>query len=299
MTTSSPARNVGRDYVDRQGSGADNGRVGRRRPAAIERWLEDQVSANTRAAYGADVADFVAWCTAESTPPLAATASDISRYRDHCLRSGLKPTTVRRRLSAIASLFRHADAAAGDGIPVDEVARPDGEEAPPELLDDDELDGVVHAARGLGPKVEALVSLLARDGIKLGEALELDVPQLTGTARRMTATVVRRRGDVELALDPVTSAALATYLGERRRGPLFLGGTPNGDGPTRLTRFGANFIVKRAAAAARIDKPVSANVLRRSYIARAHREGAAIVDIQAQVGHGQLRLTSRVVADAR
>jgi site-specific recombinase XerD len=116
------------------------------------------------------------------------------------------------------------------------------------------------------------VTLVALDGMKLGEVLAIDVDDVRLAAQ--SASVVLRRGGrrQEVPVTARTSQALAAYIADRRSGPLFLGDSAVAHEPARLTRFGADFIIKRAASVAGIDKPVSATLLRRSLL-RQQEEG--------------------------
>ena len=63
-----------------------------------------------------------------------------------------------------------------------------------------------------------------------------------------------RRGDLfDLALDTRTATALTAYLGGRNEGPLLLGESPT-RAPGRLTRFGADYMLKRLSADAGLDQ---------------------------------------------
>lgn len=240
----------------------------RRTRRLLDAWLDGYRSANTRAAYGRDVADFVAWCDDNGRAPLRATTDDIDRYRDACLVRGASGATVARRLSGVSSFFRFA----GRGNPVAEVSRPTSGRVDDGVLDRREIDSLLDAAAAEGPRVEALLGLLAVDGVRLNEALAIDVPQLHGRGRRMRLTVERRGEPENVDLDVRTAAAVTAYVARRRRGPLFLGESATARTATRLTRFGADFIIKRAADDAGLDRTVSANVLRRSF--RAHHAEA-------------------------
>lgn len=235
----------------------------RKTRALLDAWLDGYGSANTRAAYRRDIDDFVAWCESTGRVPLEATAKDIDRYRDACLRGGASTATVARRLSGVASFFRHV----GGDNPVEDVERPVAD-PPDDVLDTTEVDDLLGAAEALGTKAAALLSLLALDGMKLGDALALDVPRLHGRGPGMSVEVVRRGHAEDVDLERRTAVAIAAYVGSRRRGPMFLGDSATAREPSRLTRFGADFIIKKAASAAGIDRTVSANVLLRSHRTR-------------------------------
>jgi integrase/recombinase XerD len=161
-------------------------------------------------------------------------------------------------------------------------------------LDEHDALALLDAAAAVGPKVVVLVALLMLEGMKLAEALALDIEQLDGSSWAMRATVTRRGAEQDLALDGRTARAITAYLDGRTTGPLLVGDSPTQDRAARLTRFGADFLLKRAATRAGLE-PVSANTLRRTYISLSHRDGAAVEDISRQVGHASARDTRRYI----
>jgi site-specific recombinase XerD len=227
---------------------------------------------------------------------LEASAADLDDYRDACLASGASPATVTRRLSGVASFFRYvASTGTVDANPVDDVDRPAQDTAGRAVLDDSEMAALVDSADDLGPKTAALVALLALDGMKLGEVLAIDVPRVRIDDVPVAVELTRRGRAEAVAVSPRTAAAVAAYVAARRRGPLFLGDSAVSARPSRLTRFGADFLIKRAGVAAGLDKPVSASMLRRSYIDAAHRAGTPLAVIAQHVGHREVRETARLI----
>jgi integrase len=79
----------------------------------------------------------------------------------------------------------------------------------------------------------------------------------------------------------------------RGPGPLFTGPSRGRAGAVRLTRFGADRLIKQAATTAGIERPVSANVLRRTHVTTAQRAGVPIDDIRQTMGHTDVRTTRR------
>ncbi|HEX7095658.1 MAG TPA: site-specific integrase [Acidimicrobiales bacterium] len=249
----------------------------RRLESMVTTWLAAHSSPNTRAAYSQDFSSYLGWCAATDRDPMSSTAADVDAYRDACLSEGASSATVSRRLSGLASFFRFAESmGVVDSNPVAEVDRPAPDRsASPPVLDENEVGSLVQAARGLGPKTGALVTLLALDGMRLNETLRIDIGDLR-LGKRSAAVSLDRRGErVEVRLTPVTAKEVVSCVADRRHGPLFLGDSPIANRPTRLTRFGADFLIKRAKEAARIDKPVSANLLRRSYLQRTGQQAEA------------------------
>lgn len=268
----------------------------RRTQQLVASWLTTYRSDNTRDAYERDMVAFARWCAETGRSALKATPTDLDAYRDESLDAGASAATVTRRLSGLASFFRYAaSVGALDGNPVDEVERPDADASAPATLDDDELADLVEAADELGPKTAALVALLALEGMKLGEALAIDIPRVRVDGRSVAIEVRRHGARDEVDVSPHTAAAVISYVADRRRGPLFLGDSPVATKRARLSRFGADFLVKRAGASAGIAKPVSASVLRRSYIEAERRAGTPLADIAQHVGHRDARDTARLL----
>lgn len=240
---------------------------------------------------------FLAWCDAKGLSPLEVGQAEVSDYRDDCGGAGALPATVARRLSALASFFEYARAAgAVASNPVNDVERPaEDRQGLPSGLDERDALALLEAATTVGPKAVVLVALLMLEGMKLAEALGLDIEQLDGSGWAMRATVVRRGTEQDLALDGRTAGAIRAYIGARTSGPLLIRESATREPPARLTRFGADFLLKRAAIEAGLE-PVSSNTLRRTYIALSFRDGTGVEEISHRVGHASTRDTRRYLA---
>ena len=258
-------------------------------------WLFTHRSWNTRAAYEADLAGFAAWCSRTGRSPLRVTRDEIERFCTDCEDEGAGAATTRRRLAALTSFFDFA-VTTGDAIdnPAQEVSRPENSDGgSPAELEEGEARALLGAAEELGPKAAVLVALLLLDGLKLGEALGVDIDDLRVSPPSVT---VRRHGRGQsIPLQAATATAIDGYAASRTSGPLLLG---NGVGePARLTRSGAHHILKRAGAQAGITKTISANTLRRSYAANAHADGVSLDEIRANLGHFDRRTTRRLLPE--
>src|SRR3954471_4693995 len=92
--------------------------------ACLDAWLPSLRSENTRDAYRADVAHFIAWCVTAGVDPLSFSARQLGRYRDASRAAGAGSATEARRLSAIASFGAYAQATGASG-PFPDVIRPE------------------------------------------------------------------------------------------------------------------------------------------------------------------------------
>ncbi len=166
---------------------------------------------------------------------------------------------------------------------------------PTESLTDEQIAQLLAAASD--QRAALLIRLLAIEGFGLGEILALDHEQIVRSGRSMSAQLVRHGRPQSIALHVDTCAALAALQrSSGATGPLFAAAQPAGAGQ-RITRFGADYLIKQAALAAQLDTNVSSNVLRRSHVAAARRNGVHILDTRDRMGHSDVRTTHRHLGD--
>ena len=295
----------------------------------VAAWIYTHGSANTQAAYRRDLRAFETWCVAGDQDPLAVTADDLERFQSDCLGDGAAASSVKRRVSAVSSFFQWS---VGTGAvatnPLDGIVRTRAEPAVdhrPRALSPTDVERLHDALAHDDPKAAVLVAMLVREGLRLSEILALDVGDLgtrpaihqlvatprsadappspaspvspKSTARIMSARLRRHGRDRWLALDAQTGRAIRRYLGDRAHGPLLLGDSPTTERGVRLTRFGADFVLKRVGRAAGLTTPLTAGVLRGTYVANAREAGANVEDLRHQLGHRDARSTRRYLAE--
>jgi site-specific recombinase XerD len=143
------------------------------------------------------------------------------------------------------------------------------------------------------PRTALLIRLLLLEGFGLGEILALDHQQIVGSRRSMSAELIRHGRPQSIALHSDTCAAVnVLQRSVGTTGPLLAAAQPTGAGQ-RISRFGADYLIKQAAAAAGLDAAVSANTLRRSHVLAAQRQGVHILDTRDRMGHRDVRTTHR------
>jgi integrase/recombinase XerD len=91
-----------------------------------EEWLANITNLKTRRAYKEDVREFIAFTALQDYMALCSVGrSHVIAWRKDMERRGLAPSTVRRKLSALSSLFDYlCERNAVTGNPVDGVKRP-------------------------------------------------------------------------------------------------------------------------------------------------------------------------------
>src|SRR2546423_14440845 len=154
--------------------------------------VERGVSPATTSAYGVDLRDFARAAGRDDSwrisPEVAVGYLAARSRRGIAGDRGLAPTSLRRRAAAIRGFYRFAY---GEGlIPADIAARLDLPRQPrllPETLDVAEVERLLDAA-GDALRDRALLELLDAAGLRVGEAVGLDLEDLSRDAGTLRAT---------------------------------------------------------------------------------------------------------------
>jgi site-specific recombinase XerD len=136
-----------------------------------------------------------------------------------------------------------------------------------------------------------LACLLLLNGLRVSEALALDVEDLS-TVRSHRVARVRRKGGrhQDVALAPRTTSALDEYLARRgpASGPLLV--TQSGE---RLDRWAAWKVIRGLARAAGVEHAVFPQALRHGFVTAALDAGVPLHRVQDAAGHRDPRTTRR------
>jgi integrase/recombinase XerD len=212
----------------------------------------------------------------------------FARWMEH---EGRMRSTIARRLSTLSGFYRYCHTEGLIDInPAANVRRPRVSYESRTLgLDRNEL-GALLVQAGLGSERDhALVSLLALNGLRISEALNADIDDLSTERGHRTLSILRKGGNiVTIPLAPRTGRALDGYIGERTCGPIFLGAHG-----ARMDRHAADRTVKRLAKQAGIGKRISPHSLRHSFITAALDAGVPLRDVQDAASHADPRTTMR------
>lgn len=171
-----------------------------------------------------------------------------------------------------------------------------GRRFPPEVLSPTEVRALFQACSNRAPtgiRNRALIVVMWRGGMRLGEALALKTSDVDAAAG--TVSVFHCKGDKArtVGLDPTTMAVVDRWI-ERRRAlgirarELFC--TLDG---RSLHRSYVDTLLGRLARKVGIEKRVSPHALRHSHAAELARERVPTAFIRDQLGHSSLAVTDR------
>ncbi len=267
-----------------------------------ELWLASQQSEQTRRAYREDVANFVKTIGITSREDLRKVDRAAVIAWQHAMKEqNAKPSTIRRRLAALSSLFNHlVHVRAADSNPVREIKRPrinrkKGTTAafsPKEaraILDAPEADSIS------GLRDRAILSIGFQVGCRRSEIASLKVGSLHTNAGYPSLRFVRKGGDDHsLAIHPNAAQRIREYLeaaghGQDFEGPLFRPVKSNSPELSERRFLNADVIDrilrKFAKKALGVDRGYSAHSMRATFITTALENGANLEDVQEAVGH--------------
>ncbi len=267
-----------------------------------EVWLASQKSARTRRAYKLDVAHFMR--------TLGITTPDQLRHIDHraviawerIMREDQRAaaSTVRRRMSALSSLFKHlVRHGAATRNPVVDVSRPninreEGSTAAfskaqaRQLLDAPPADTVA------GLRDRAILSVGLQVGLRRAEIAALTVGDLHQNRGFDALRLTRKGGRRDaLAINPQATQRIRAYLeyaghGAEHDGPLFRplrGNAKPYDPAGRMDPDAIDRLVRKYAAAIGLPRGYSAHSMRATFITTALENGAQLEDVQKAAGH--------------
>lgn len=248
---------------------------------------------NTRISYRRTLEHWIGWCREHSIDPLDVQRAHIevwARWLEEHV--GNQKSTVATKLHALASFYRYAhEEEIIERNPMRNVRRPHvSDDTTTEWLDRFEMSRLIEAARtDRNPHAFGLVALCGLNGLRISEALGIDLADVVRERDYPCVRLLRKGGDRQiLSVCFTTAAALNTMIGDRTVGPLFVTATGG-----RLSRSHAHRIIKRLVARAGLTKRVSAHTLRHSYVTIALDLGANPQDVQTSTGHKDGRMLRR------
>ncbi|HLB49661.1 MAG TPA: tyrosine-type recombinase/integrase [Anaerolineales bacterium] len=270
--------------------------------AVIALALDGLTSDHSRRAYEKALTDFMAWYQALGKPGLSKAT--VQRYKTVLQESGLSPSTVNLRLSAIRKLAQEAaDNGMIDPTLANGIARVKGvksagvrvgnwltREQAQALLDAPD----VGTLKGLRDR--ALLAVMMGAGLRRSEVAALTVDHVQQREGRWVIVDLIGKGNRtrSVPIPSWTKAALDAWASAARihAGRVFRaihkGGYVDGES---LTPQAARDVAAHYGAA--LGLSVAAHDLRRTYAKLAHKGGAGLDQIQLSLGHASIRTTER------
>jgi len=251
---------------------------------------------NTIAAYANDLRSFSTWTSEKNLEYRTITAADLREFASQSKRSGLKTSSINRRLTAIRQFYRfllHEELV--DNDPTRDLMRAKNAVFLPEVLSIEEVNRLLDApdcSTPLGLRDKAMLEVLYATGLRVSELVGLKLQNLN---LHVGYLMTRGKGGKE-RLVPLGESALARvreYLGNGR--PRLVHKTVDvlfcSNRGAAMTRQNFWHIIKRYAEVCGIFKPISPHTLRHSFATHLLSGGADLRSVQMMLGHADISTT--------
>ena len=274
-------------------------------PAAFV-WLGNIDNPNTKRAYQNDVEAFVAFCGIEQPDELRlVTRAHIIAWRTQLEGQALAPATIRRKLSAVSSLFDYlCNENAVESNPVAGVKRPTegSNEGKTPALSDDQARALLRAPEGNSLKAvrdRAILATYLFHALRRSEVAQLRVIDMRERRGVMHFTVFGKGSKTRyVPVHPAALSAIEDYLrlaghADDRPGALFRPvKSPTGRLDNAITGDGIYKLLKRYGAKAGIKLDgLCLHALRATAATNALENAADIAFVQAWLGHANIATT--------
>jgi integrase/recombinase XerC len=251
--------------------------------------------------YESDLEQFLAYFTPPGGEPPEPEALDTLAIREwlgHLYGQGLAATSIRRKLAAVRSLFRHL---IQRGVLSTNrarlVATPKMKKTLPRVMSAEQtnrlLDQVAERdLRRAHPERDvAIFELLYGSGVRVSELVALDLEDVDLAGRWL---LVRGKGKKErqVPFPAKAAAALERYLGVREAAPGETAVFVNHRG-RRLSDRAVRQLVKFYATAFGFDPSIHPHSFRHAFATHLLTDGADLRSIQELLGHARLSTTQK------
>jgi len=259
--------------------------------------MERGLSANTLAAYRADLTALARWLNERGVGISHTTRSDLQDFIAFRVLAGARPRSTARQLSSFRRFFRYLmreNQIKED--PTAQIAMPKIGRSLPKSLTEEEVESLLGAPAvndPLGNRDRTMLEVLYATGLRVSELVNLKHTQVNtnqGVIR------ILGKGNRE-RLIPLGEEAMR-WLNEFAHGPRseillerqtdYLFPTRRGD---RMTRQAFWHIIKRYARKAGIAKELSPHTLRHAFATHLLNHGADLRVVQMLLGHSDLSTT--------
>ena len=276
----------------------------------LAQFIAGQLSEQTKRAYYSDLCQFFGTHAISTETIRAVTFADVISFRNNLAASGLKRSTINRKLASLKSFFKMlvaagfiennpADSALVRGYRIEDTLsnKAISTKVLQEILQSIEEDkNELARARDA-----AIVMLLTYGGLRRSEAAHMSWGDISQEGAFFILTLPATKAGVPqvIKLQPVVAHYLKNYReilqrnGYDTNGRVFISLSPNLSHGKPLTDQSINLIVKKRAKKAGVPHQITAHMFRHTCCTLAIEGGAKPQQVQAHLRHKDLKTTMR------
>lgn len=256
--------------------------------------FEKEFSKNTILSYKNDLKDFKNFLEIINKNPEEIDKKDVFNYLIHLSKKRLKPSSLRRKISAIRSFYKfliREEIIEKD--PTDDLTFPKNEKKLPQVLtveDIEKLINVIDNKTLKGKRDRAIIELLYSSGLRVSEIINLKIVDIDFENNYLKCF---GKGSKEriVPFGELAKRYILDYLEERKRQNinsdlLFV----NKRGEKLLRQYINNFL-RIYSKKAKLRKKVHPHMLRHSFATHLLERGADLRSVQELLGHVDISTT--------
>lgn len=257
---------------------------------------ERSSSENTMSSYSNDLKAYGLWLDENGLSYENADYYNLAAYTTAMTETGLKTTSINRKLSTIGQFYRFLlEEGIIDSNPARDIVMPKRAQYLPEVLNVNEVEGLLNApdtSKPLGKRDKAMLELLYATGLRVSELIKLKLNNINLGAGFL---LTKGKGGKE-RLVPIGEKAISwtrEYVETVRPSMIvkkseILFFSNRGMAMSRQNFW---YIVKRYAFAAGIYRDISPHTLRHSFATHLLTGGADLRSVQMMLGHSDISTT--------
>ena len=256
-------------------------------------YIEKGLSQNTVQSYKNDISSFAAWVEKYPDIPLAKTTkSNINQYIAHLFKSGLKSSSVNRKISTIKSFFifllkkKHILLS-----PVEDIDMVRQEKYLPVSMSETEVELLLKSPSLdsiIGRRDRAMIEMLYATGMRISELINLKITDVD--CNRLVAKVMGKGSKERLIpYGEIAADHLNMYLQDRKdinSNEIFLSNRGK-----KITRGAFWNRIKLYLRKENLKESISPHTLRHAFATHLLNRGADLRSVQILLGHSDLSTT--------
>ena len=256
-------------------------------------YIEKGLSQNTVQSYKNDISSFAAWVEKYPDIPLEKTTkSNINQYIAHLFKSGLKSSSVNRKISTIKSFFifllkkKHILLS-----PVEDIDMVRQEKYLPVSMSEKEVELLLKSPSldsFIGRRDRAMIEMLYATGMRISELINLKITDVD--CNRLVAKVMGKGSKERLIpYGEIAADHLNIYLQDRKdinSNEIFLSNRGK-----KITRGAFWNRIKLYLRKENLKESISPHTLRHAFATHLLNRGADLRSVQILLGHSDLSTT--------
>ena len=256
-------------------------------------FVEKGLSHNTVIAYETDIIAFLFWSKKyKNLKYIDLKEAQVNEYIAHLFKSGLKSSSVNRKISSLKALYLYLTKKNKIDIsPITQIVTPKQEKYLPTSMSEDEVEKLLNSpdtSKRIEKRDKAMIEMLYATGMRISELTNLKVIDID-TQRSVVKVLGKGSKERLIPFGESALESLSHYLsdrGESNSKEVFLSNRG-----TKLNRVSFWKRVKIYLSRENLKESISPHTLRHAFATHLLNRGADLRSVQLLLGHSDLSTT--------